>query len=235
MGETAPADSYANQKANIRDTVKYLATAYAACGTVIFAGASLSGLGGLPSGQLVVAIGAGAAALVCVLAGLKWVSDMLISDFCFPSTLDSSARSFLDTHHQDLLPSGVSRYEELLAKYGEAVNAVTQRQNAWRDLPPLPSPNDPNYGTAQANEKRIKDEYDQAIAASVTWRGLLSQAVSAAHLYLLQERLKRLRERLLALSLIGVVAFGIAVYAVTKKPGANDPNCQIFAVATPAR
>src|SRR5436190_16247170 len=98
------ADPYASQKNNIRDTVKYMAAAYAACGTVIFTGISLSGLGSLPLERLLPALLTGFAAIASVFAAIESIVDMLIGDFSFPSTLDGAARRYIDQNATDLLP-----------------------------------------------------------------------------------------------------------------------------------
>jgi len=211
------ADPYASQKNNIRDTVKYMAAAYAACGTVIFTGISLSGLGSLPLERLLPALLTGFAAIASVFAAIESIVDMLIGDFSFPSTLDGAARAYIDQNATDLLPAGCHSYDNFLVLYRNAVAAVETQRNAWRALPPLPPPGDPDREAQETNEKLVKDAYDQAIATVNFYRGLLSQTVSFGHLFLLQEKLKALRSRLTTLTLFGLAAFAVTVFLVTRK------------------
>ena len=60
MPDAPAADPYATAKANLRDTIKWLATSLAAVGAAVIAGASISGLAGLEGHALHLAAGLGA-------------------------------------------------------------------------------------------------------------------------------------------------------------------------------
>ncbi|CAN0419629.1 unnamed protein product, partial [Phaeothamnion confervicola] len=112
--DAAAADPYSSQKANIRDTIKYLGGAYAACGTLLFAGLSLSKIGSHGNGRLAIILLAGAVAFGFVLAGIGAVFAALKGDFCFPHRLETIAKVFLDEHARDLYPPGQPTYDALL-------------------------------------------------------------------------------------------------------------------------
>src|SRR6266851_4030753 len=134
MADTPSSDPYAAQKANLRDTAKYMAAAYAACGTALFAGASLSGIGALPSDRPGTALVAAGIALLCVMMGIADVLNFLISDFPFATTLEQPARDFVRQNGADLLPPDSATYGDLLDRRTAALNTVNETRTFWAGL-----------------------------------------------------------------------------------------------------
>jgi hypothetical protein len=208
--EDAPRDPFAAQKANIRDTAKYMAAAYVACGTVIFAGSSLSGIGNLPPERLLIVLGAAGLALVCVIVGIKQVLDLLITDFVFASELPRGAESFIDTHRVALLPGECRTYGEL---WNARMNASKALAQARADYAALPPPGDPGRQAAEQQAKSRCADAQQTLAAYDTW---LTNTMGAVQLHLLREQLLAARGTLAALTLVAMIGAGIAVFFMSK-------------------
>lgn len=127
MGST---DQFATSKANLRDTVKWLATTIAALAALVVAGAPFSDYGKLEpwSGRFFVAtIGLLVAAVLLLFVWLRLLR-MLRSDAVFPTQLRSAytappnsadareitrLRTHLSDHSGDLLPSGITTFDGL--------------------------------------------------------------------------------------------------------------------------
>jgi hypothetical protein len=137
-------DQFAASKANLRDTVKWLATTIAALAALVVAGAPFSDFGKLEpfSGRFVVAtVGLLVAAGSLLLVWLRLLR-MLRSDAVFPAQIRSPStarldpadaaeiaalRTHLSNHHVDLLPNGIETFdglEELVASEWAAANAT---------------------------------------------------------------------------------------------------------------
>jgi outer membrane protein OmpA-like peptidoglycan-associated protein len=119
--------AYADAKANIRDTVKWLAASFAAIAAVVVAGSSLSGIGQLELGswRLWVALAALAIGFLCVARALYRILQLLRADGLFASDLanashsDAELQPILDViqrHHTDLLPHGYGSFRNLWEK-----------------------------------------------------------------------------------------------------------------------
>lgn len=212
--ETPGVDVYASQKANIRDTIKYMAAAYAACGTVIFAGASLSSLGTLPIIRLIAVISFGALALTCVLVGIRLIFQALIGDFVFASSLDSNAKAEVNKHKDDLLND--IEFDTFLAKLRASKSTVEKIRAEWEGLP----------ATAGAQDYAdVKARYEQAIETHGRYESIMARTLSFAHLFLLQECLKTLQTKIGWLTFGAIAFFGIAVLIVTSKPSEECAKC----------
>ena len=225
-------DPYAGQKANIRETVKYMAAAYAACGTVIFAGASLSGIGALSPDRLALVLLAGGTALLCVLVGIKQVLDLLNTDFVFASNLSPAATAFINTNRADLLPPGCLDYAALQGLRNAANNTVAQERAAWQALPDLPGPQDPQREAVVQRRADATARYELALRTLAGYDVWVQRAVNAAHLHLMSEGLKSARVGLGVLTVIGIVAAGVAVYAISK-PKVTECNVTVSSLAPP--
>jgi hypothetical protein len=210
-------DPYATQKANIRDTAKYMAAAYAACGPLLVAGLSFANLGSLSSGRLVVTVVAGAVAFGCILLGLRSILDILIGEQVFATTLDPAAKSYVNQHAAELLSAGFGSYDEFLERWKKANEDVQQLAGRWRALVP------PAGGSPNPEFERIKTEYQAAVATLTGYNIALTRTVGLAQLYLLQKQLKKLRRCLGGLAIVGFVALCVALWAAN--PGKAEVDC----------
>jgi hypothetical protein len=215
--DATPADPYATQKANIRDTVKYMAAAYAACGPLLVAGLSFANLGSLSSARLAVTVVAGAAAFGCILLGLKSILDILIGGQVFATTLGPAAKSYVDQHATELLSAGFGSYDDFLAHWRKANADVQELAGQWRALVP------PAVGSPSPELEQIKTKYEAAVATLTGYNTALTRTVSSAQLYLLQERLRQLRSWLGGLAIVGFIALCVALWAANL--GKADVDC----------
>jgi hypothetical protein len=107
---TAPlSDPFAGAKANLRETVKWLATVFAGLAAVVAAGASLTGVSQLKGPAQVVALAGAAVGLICVILAAGIMLRLLTTKTFFVSDLDNAEhlalRQFLDRHAVDFLPA----------------------------------------------------------------------------------------------------------------------------------
>lgn len=212
--DAALADPYSSQKANIRDTVKYLAGAYAACGTLLFAGLSLSNIGTHGYGRLAIILLAGSIAFGFVCASIGAIFRVLNGDFCFPHGLEQPAKNFLQQHAEDLFPRGMRNYDALLAAKDKLEIEVEMVRARWQTLA---------AGSAQdADRAALKARYDDAVAMLAVYNVAVTRAVSLAHLFLLQRRLAGLQAALTRWTIGAILATMVAAYAVTLP---SQPDC----------
>jgi outer membrane protein OmpA-like peptidoglycan-associated protein len=123
-------DQFATSKANLRDTIKWLATTIAALAALVVAGTPFSAFGTLEllSGRFVIAAAGLLVAASCLLLVWLRLLDMLRSDAVFPTQLRSTyippseradreeiddLRKHLADHGGDLLPTGVGTFDDL--------------------------------------------------------------------------------------------------------------------------
>ncbi|AGS25800.1 hypothetical protein [Rhizobium etli] len=83
-------DSYATAKANLRDTIKWLATSLAAVGAAVIAGASINGLSELQGQALTSAIILGGAGLAAILMSIGILVHLLTANVFYFSDLEDS-------------------------------------------------------------------------------------------------------------------------------------------------
>jgi outer membrane protein OmpA-like peptidoglycan-associated protein len=130
-----PGDPYASHKANLRDTIKWLAGVFAALAAVVVAGTPLSGIGALPwaGPRFLVAALALACAFASICAALVLTLRLLRSDVLYPSDLDPDAplppgqegveidrlRTLIAAKQGDLFPPEHPSMRQLLARIRE--------------------------------------------------------------------------------------------------------------------
>ena len=210
-----PSDEFAGQKNNIRDTAKWMATAYAAIAAVLVAGAPFSGLGTLPNCRLAIAATAGAVTIICILLAINSILSLLIGDYCFANSLDNEAKVFIDKHAGDVLPIQFDTLEKFMAHRrsmrGEAINL-------WNQL------TDSNASSLTEDERKaITTEYKGFQERSMEAENNVARIISLAHLYLLRRRLDGIRLYLAVLTGVAIVSLFVAVWSATpeKKPKAE--------------
>jgi hypothetical protein len=123
-------DQFATSKANLRDTVKWLAATIAALAALVVAGAPFSDYGKLQPWTVRFFIASGGLLAAALLLPLVWLRllKMLRSDAVFPAQLRSTyvprpdnvdekeivtLRTHLSNHRGDLLPTDINSFEEL--------------------------------------------------------------------------------------------------------------------------
>jgi len=88
----APTDPYVTTRANLRDTIKWLAATFSALAAVVVAGSPLSGLGKLPFGlQWFAAAAVLVAAFSCICVALATTISLLRGDFVYLSDILGTA------------------------------------------------------------------------------------------------------------------------------------------------
>ncbi|MER9002615.1 hypothetical protein NKI15_03145 [Mesorhizobium sp. M0862] len=134
------ADTYAAAKANLRDTVKWLATSLAAVGGAVIAGASINGLASLQGQALTVAALLGGAGLIAILRAIGIMVQLLTSNVFYFSDLEEPENDItkeINEHARDILSPQTPAIADL----------VRFRQGAVDDLG-RSQPGDPLYELA---------------------------------------------------------------------------------------
>lgn len=130
MSEAAP-DPYATAKANLRDTIKWLATSLSAVGAAVIAGASINGLAALEGSALYWAAGLGAAGLLAILGAISVMLNLLTAKVTHFTDLtpENPITREIDGHASDILaPLTVSI--RALAEYRQTqVDAMIAAKN----------------------------------------------------------------------------------------------------------
>ncbi|MBZ9772319.1 hypothetical protein [Mesorhizobium sp. CO1-1-8] len=140
MSEAPAPDPYATAKANLRDTIKWLATSLAAVGAAVIAGASINGLAALKGEALYWAVGLGAVGLLGILVAIGVMLSLLTSNVFYFSDLTTAGNAVaaaIDQHAQDILSPQTPTIAAL----------VQYRQDAIRDMQAA-APGDPLYAAA---------------------------------------------------------------------------------------
>jgi hypothetical protein len=106
-----PADPLLTAKANLRDTIKWLATTFAGVAALVLAGTSLSGISNLHGPGLVIGLGGAVVGFACVLLVIGRLLQLLTGEvFYFSDLQDPRNRQVaarIDRNAIDLLPATV--------------------------------------------------------------------------------------------------------------------------------
>jgi hypothetical protein len=140
MSDAPASDSYATAKANLRDTIKWLATSLAAIGAAVIAGASISGLASIEGKALWWAAGLGGVGLLLILIATGMMLNLLTSKVFYFSELTNEEHPItkeINAHASDILSPQIKTIKELVAVRDAA---VTTAQTA--------KPDDPAYNAA---------------------------------------------------------------------------------------
>jgi hypothetical protein len=204
---TPLADEFAAQKANVRDTVKWMATAYAAVAAVIIAGTPFSGIGALDHQYLAITVIAGGISVICILVAINSILGVLIGGYAFAGSLDDAAKKFINDHANDVLPIQFASLDDFLAN-----RAATRSKTVklWQRLtdPKLP------VLDAEARQK-IQADYVIYLARAGEIDRHVARIVGLAHLFMLRNHLTRIRRCLAVLTAISVISLVVAVWAAT--------------------
>lgn len=200
------ADEFAAQKDNVRDTAKWMATAYAAFGGVALAGAPFSSIGQLPDGKLVIVCVAGGVSIGCSLLATAKILRILIGDYCFIDQLDVDTTRFINAHAAQILPPTLGTLQDFL-DYQIKLRALSADLSSQIANAPAAS--------SQAELDALNAEYAAVIKRGKEASAHAARIVGLAHLYKLRKNLENISRCLQALAVIGLIALGIAIVVAT--------------------
>ena len=123
----AASDPFAAARANIRETVKWLVTAFAAMTAAVVGTSPLTGLGSLPFGErLYLAVGAGFIGLLIAAWVIAKALRLLVTPPFFLGDIvaDAALREFVDTHAYDLMPSQYPTVGQVVAARKDALDIL---------------------------------------------------------------------------------------------------------------
>lgn len=231
MEDSAPkpsADVYGAQKANIRDTAKWMATAYAAVAAVIVAGAPFSGLSALTGQKLGIAVVFGLIALASVLVAISDILTFLIGDYAFISDLPKDVRDFIDEHAADVLPPPFANAAAFLAYRADLQGKL---KASWDGL------QDPGFANKPDDEKkRLQTAHATIVGTYADCEVTTAKLIGLAHLRILQRKLRDLRRRLMICTVIAVFALTVCIWALPRgKAEGGHADEDIIHVTWPAR
>jgi hypothetical protein len=140
MSDAAAPDPYATAKANLRDTIKWLATSLAAVGAAVIAGASISGLASLEGNALWWAAILGGIGLLLILIAIGMMLSLLTARVFYFSDLTDEQHPVtqeINAHAKDILAPQIKTIKELITiRDNAAATALTAK------------PGDPDYDAA---------------------------------------------------------------------------------------
>jgi hypothetical protein len=208
--EQEPADPFATAKSNLRDTVKWLATTFAALAAVVLAGSSLTGISQLSGSALTLALAGGGLGVICVIVATGLMLQLLISNTFFISQVDkpeyATLKAYLNLHSIDIVPPEIKSVDKFLELRHEAIDQVRRYANA---------PDSNGYREAS----RFIADAEVAMA----------RLTSLAQLELLRTNLRAAVPKLFLLALGALVGLGVfAVFAGAAKSGKDTSSacCQ---------
>jgi hypothetical protein len=213
-----PADQFAAAKANLRDTIKWLATTFASVAAIILAGTSLTGVSQLKGASMSAALIGGGIGLLCFVIAAGLMLRLLTSKTFFISDINSpeytQLKATLNAHAVDILPAEIRSIDEML----------TLRQAA----------------TEQARQYSSSSQSSQYTSASDFLTDIvdsLSRLTNLAHFEILRANLNAAVPKLFILAIGALIGLGVfAVFSGNGKTGKdNTPDVGNKPVAcTPA-
>ncbi|MDX1188953.1 hypothetical protein GOL88_28815 [Sinorhizobium medicae] len=189
MSDGPGADPHASARANLRDTIKWLATSLAAVGAAVIAGASINGLASLSGLALFLGALLGGVGLLAILFAISILLRLLTSDVFYFSQLmnnDNASKEIadeIDERAKDLLPPQVQSISEL-------VNYRDQVVAQYMASPP----GSPAYATAATSWTAVN-----AVIAPIT---------SLGQFLALRNEFKRQQGKLFGLTILIILSLG---------------------------
>ncbi len=206
MADDPSADPFATAKANLRDTVKWLAAALAGTAAAAVGSSPLTGLGSLKllSSRFDLGAISLAIALLALLGAIAIILELLVGEIFSleASSTEEWVQKFVDQRKNDLLPPGFASLSELIAERRRQAQILSD----YRD-----NQADPAYRAAQDAYKRL-----QPPLGNITSLLLLEQ---------LRRRVRHARIPLALLSIIGAAALILYSWAANPpKPAEEHPS-----------
>jgi hypothetical protein len=131
MSDAPAPDPYATAKANLRDTIKWLATSLAALGAAVIAGASINGLAGLEGQSLGAAALLGGVGLLLILFAIGIMLNLLTANVFYFSELTTAGNtvaSKINQHAADILSPQTPTIADLVRFRNDAITEMAAAQ-----------------------------------------------------------------------------------------------------------
>jgi hypothetical protein len=206
-----PADSSGDQwnaaTDNIRETTKWLITAFAAPVAIIVGTSPLTNFGTLRGPLLLIAVVAAGIGVAVVLYAIKLASDILVMKTFFLSDIESNVDliALVDSHANILLPSGIQNFAEFLVERNSNIEELS----------------------TETDEKKLKElEADYAVYQRATFRivGLCNREQT-------RSQFEKMRGSLMRMAFFGVIAFGTFSWT-TSVPDASEKKPIVQVICT---
>lgn len=199
MANEPLADPYATAKANLRDTVKWLATALAGTAAVAVGSSPLTGIGSLQllSLRFFLAIASFFTALICLVGAIEVILQLLVGEV-FSLELEfkrnrKDVDRFIEGRKNDVLPPTFDSVDDLISKRDEYAQIMRVHRN-------------------NNTSKVYKDAYN----AYVDLQPSLQTIANLFALEHLRNKIHSARLRLAILTIVGAMA--LAVYSWSANP-----------------
>jgi hypothetical protein len=197
-------DEYSRAATTIRETAKWLVTAFAAPVAILIGTSPFAGLGSLSPLRLGFAVVAG---LVCVfLAGwaIKVASDVLVLETFFFSDIpkDRYLIKFIFAHRRDLLPVGTPSLGRFLRDRRANIDGLS-------------------YETEKSKKDELQKDFSQ-------FEAFTTRLVGLCNFERTRRKFERVRIWLFVLAAGGVAALGIFLVATSKDGSQEKQPTQIF-------
>lgn len=197
-------DPFATAKANLRDTIKWLTTVFAAIVGVVLAGSPLTGLGTLPIGwRLAVALVGAAIGLMGLVLAIGRTLALLQSKVFFLEDLRRNEQlcALVDANAIDLLPP----------EYGTALSFLDARKAIRERLADL-----------------TLSKEDRAVAVSIyqQFDQVAFRLTNFLHFEVLSIELSAAIPGLFRLALASIIGLGIFAWAANPPKPASDAHAQ---------
>jgi hypothetical protein len=126
MSDAAAGDPFSTAKANLRDTIKWLATTLAALAAAVMAGVSISGISALTGWRLFFAVSGGGVGLICIFLAIGITLRLLTSEAYYFSELvkDNDLKQTLDAFDKDILSPNIQNIDALFRLRDEAIKGI---------------------------------------------------------------------------------------------------------------
>jgi hypothetical protein len=186
MSDAPASDPYATAKANLRDTIKWLATSLAALGAAVIAGASINGLAALEGNALVCAALLGGVGLLLILFAIGVMVNLLTANVFYFSQLKTAGNAIASTINE--------RAEDILSPQTPSIAALVKfREDAIKEMRAA-NPGDAKYQDAFKNWTAAND--------------LIARVTNLAQFLSLRDDFKNKRVCLFFLTVLIIITLG---------------------------
>ncbi len=241
---SAPGDRYAVNKANIRDTIKWLAGIFGSLAAVVIAGTPVSGLGPLyGTPRFLPAAATLLLGFACICACLVVTLRLLRSDVLYFSDINPDndvkkrdnpsevqwIRDDIQAHQVDLFP-GETDMRALIKKSKEMAAKQMADEKAWKELQLARPPDDPEI-------TRAKFIFDAQAATVASYSNINAEVLAYATYRRFYRRLARATPWLIGLgvaALVFLMGFSVATQTKKEEPKPTIVVAPIAAALMPA-